>query len=257
MEGCQSIAAGCRSVDVRIQTAVRVVHIAVNLLRIGGSQAVDIADICRTGQIFAICHDSCDDAACSIAILILSADINLRSRAVATNLDGVTLGVRVYEVTRRLEARIQSRQVLTDRIVTLDIGTIAIDMDFLIERITGNQVAIVFGDFTVIVGRDCIGLVARRFIHFAIYGNCRTGLNLHGILRQILDDRLTGICNIGQILQIRDVASILSDVRRVRINLLIYLPELTAVDSIRTVFFNRAILDIGNSRTAFTAQADF
>lgn len=45
MEGCQSIAAGCGSVDVRIQTAVRVVHVAVNLLRIGSRHAVDIAHV--------------------------------------------------------------------------------------------------------------------------------------------------------------------------------------------------------------------
>ena len=97
MERCQSIAAGCRSVDVRIQTAVRIVHVAVNLLRVGGSQAVDVSDVSRTVRVVSIADNTGNDA----ALAILAIDINLRGRAIATNLDGVTFSIRVDEVARR------------------------------------------------------------------------------------------------------------------------------------------------------------
>ena len=110
MEGCQSIAAGCGSVDVRIQTAVRVVHVAVNLLRIGSRETVNVADISCAVRVAGIGYNTGDDA----AFAILAIDIDLRGRAIATNLDGVVLVVRVDEVTGGLEACVQSGQVLTD-----------------------------------------------------------------------------------------------------------------------------------------------
>ena len=150
MERCQSIAAGCRSVDIRIQTAVRVVHVAVNLLRVGGSQTVDVADVSRTVRIVSIADNTRDYAARLVALCVLAADIDLRGLAVRTNLDGVTLVIRVNQVTCRLESRIQSRQVLTDRIVTLDIGTIAIDMDFLIELLAIDGIRTAIAQSTIL-----------------------------------------------------------------------------------------------------------
>lgn len=146
MEGCQSIAAGCGSVDVRIQTAVSVVHVAVNLLCIGSREAIDVTDVSCAVRVVSITDDTGDDAACRIAIGILAADIYLRSRAVATNLDGITLVIRVDEVARRLEARVQSRQVLTDGVAALDVRAILVDMDFLVERVTRNQARIARND---------------------------------------------------------------------------------------------------------------
>ena len=178
-QGCQSIAAGCGSVDVRIQTAVK-------LLRIGSH----VADISCAVRVASIGYNTGDDA----AFAILAIDIDLRSRAVATDLDGVTLVVRVDEVTRRLEARIQSRQVLADGLAALDVRAIFVDMDFLVERVTRNQARIAGIDLALAFDID--GVLRRRRI--------RAFFNLHSfriyavdnfdcILGDIMDSRLAGI----------------------------------------------------------------
>ena len=64
-------------------------------------------------------------------------------------------------------------------------------MDFLVERIPGNQTRIVGSDLAVF-GRNRIGLVAGRFIRFCINRNMVVAsLDLYCILRQFLDDCLT------------------------------------------------------------------
>lgn len=66
-------------------------------------------------------------------------------------------------------------------------------MDFLVERIAGNQVAIVIFDLAVVVGRNRIGLVAGLFICCFIDPDAVASPDLDSILRQVLDDRLAGI----------------------------------------------------------------
>ena len=182
MQCRQSIAARRRTADVVLDVVVLHVHIAVDLLIAGCRDAIDIAHICRTVRIVCIADNTRDHTARLVALFVLAADIDLCGRAIATNLDGITCSIRVDEVARRLEFRIQNRQVLADALAALDVRAILVHMNFFIERITGNQVAIAFGDSTVVIGRNRIGLVARLFVRCFIHLNAVASLDLDSIL---------------------------------------------------------------------------
>ena len=238
MERCQSIAAGCRSVDIRIQTAVRVVHVAVNLLRVGSSQAVDVADVSRTVRVVSIADNTSNDA----ALAILAIDINLRRSVGTANLDG--LAVAVNEVASLLNLRIEADQVLGRRVGLLDVRAISRRTEFVVDGIARNKALVAAGDFTIAIDANCKGL--RTVFCFIRNGYIITAFDIHCVLRQALDDRLAFIREAFAIFDLGDVS--LDFCIRVFTSRL-FIKELTAVDGIFTVLAYAAIFDISNSCT--------
>ena len=53
-------------------------------------------------------------------------------------MDGIAAGIGMDQAAGVLQARIQSGQVISNRVPALDVGTILIHMDFVVESTAGN-----------------------------------------------------------------------------------------------------------------------
>ena len=236
------------------------VHVVVDLLVAGRRDAIDIADIRRTVRVIRVAHDTRDDTARGLAVLILAADVDFRRRAITANLDRITLFIRVDEITRRLEARVQIGQVLTDGLAALDVGTIFVDMDFLVERVARNQARIASSNLARAFHIDRVGR-RRRVRAFHLRDRRILAIDhCDRILGNIMDSRLAGIREVA-ILDLSDLVRVVRHLLRDSLvsclTSLLLIVELLAVDSIFAVLAQSTILDIGDDRAILAAQRDF
>ena len=86
-------------------------------------------------------------------------------------------------------------------------------VDCCVHCITGDEVCIALFDFAIIIGRYSIGDGARLFIGCGAHGYPVPRCDFDGSLCQVLDHRLSGIGDVGQVLQVRNIGGIGCNVR--------------------------------------------